>query len=146
MAAGMVVVRIDGLDELRRKLNSGRAEQPIQRFLDRGAIFIQSRARLHAPVDRGRLRGSIGVEATSNRQREVGTSVTYAPYVELGTRPHFVPAKYIGGWAQRHGLGNRGVFVSGKAQPYLKPAAQEAEPFVRSLVPILTAEIEAAYQ
>ncbi|MCG3176909.1 MAG: hypothetical protein MOGMAGMI_01873 [Candidatus Omnitrophica bacterium] len=142
----MVVVRIDGLEQLRAKLRSERADPPMQRFLDRGAIFIQGQARTLAPVDTNRLRGSIAVETTGRLERSIGTNVTYAPYVELGSRPHFVPAKYIGRWAEKHGFGNTGIFVSGKAQPYLKPAAEAGEGFIRQLVPILAAEIEAAYQ
>jgi len=44
-----------------------------------------------------------------------------------------VPGRYIGGWAQRHGMFkgaksvsiNFGIMVSGKAQPFLQPAFEE---------------------
>lgn len=32
-------------------------------------------------------------------------SAPHAPYLELGFTPHWVPAKYIGLWMQRHGAG-----------------------------------------
>lgn len=145
--AGAIIVRIDGLDELRRKLNSGRVEGPIERFLDRGAIFIQSRARAAAPVDTGRLRNSIAVDSPDNRHREIGTNVDYAPYVEFGTRPHWPPVGAVAPWARRHGMEPfmvaRAISRSGtKAQPFMRPAATEGEAFVKSLVPMLAAEIE----
>ena len=46
-------------------------------------------------------------------------------FVELGTRPHFVSKQNIGRWASRHGKGDTGLFVTGKAQPFLKPAFEE---------------------
>jgi HK97 gp10 family phage protein len=143
--AGQITIRIEGIDHLRGKLNDSRADAPIKRFLDRGAIYIQGQARMKAPVDTGVLRNSIGVEDAGKRTREIGTNKTYGPYVEFGTRPHFVPKQYIGGWARRHGLGDTGLLVSGKAQPFMKPAADTGEPFVKGLVPLLAAELEASY-
>ncbi len=146
-----ITVKVEGLEELRAKLNSRRADPPIGRFLDRGAIFIQSRAREHAPVDTNRLRGSITVNPTSTRQREVGTNVGYGLFVEKGTRPHFPPPAALQGWATRHGFSgpNAGFLVARaiarkgtKAQPFMDPAAKEAEGFIRSLVPVLAREIE----
>lgn len=142
--AGGVNVRVTGIDTLRRKLGD-RADAPINRFLDRGAFFIQSAARVEAPVDTGRLRNSIAVDAPDNRSRLIGTNVTYAPFQEFGTRPHFVPRQHIGTWARRHGFGDTGIMVSGKAQPFMKPAADQAESAIRSMVPLLAAEIEALY-
>jgi hypothetical protein len=55
----------------------------------------------------------------------VGSNVAYAPYMELGTKPHFVPAVYIGRWAELHGLGYRGVFVTGRAHKFLERAFNE---------------------
>jgi len=43
-------------------------------------------------------------------------SAPHAPYLELGFRPHWVPAKYGGVWMQRHGVGitRNGQTVRGK--------------------------------
>lgn len=54
-------------------------------------------------------------------------------FVELGTRPHFVPGKYIGGWAARHGFFkgaksvsmNWGLRVKGTAHKFLQRAFTE---------------------
>lgn len=151
--AQQIVIRIEGLDEAVAKLTPQRANGPIGRFLDRGAIYIQSRARENAPVDTGRLRNSIGVESPSDRMRIIGANTDYAEYVETGTGAHFPPPAALEGWAKRHGFGDGGGFLvaraisrSGtKAQPYMKPAAEAGETFIKTLIPTLAAEIEAAY-
>ena len=148
--ATQITIRIEGLDEAVGKLTPQRANGPIGRFLDRGAIFIQSRAKEKAPVDTNRLRGSIGIERPSDRMRIIGANTEYAEYVEKGTSPHFPPPSALAGWAGKRGMDPflvaRAISRRGtKPQPYMQPAAEAAEPFVKSLVPVLAAELEAAY-
>lgn len=149
--SGGITIRIHGLNELRGKLNGRRADAPVSRFLDRGAIFIQSRARENAPVDRGQLRNRIGVEKPTTRSRRIGPNLPYGEFVETGTRPHFPPPAALDGWAKRHGFPNGFVVArmiarkGTRAQPYMGPAAEAAEGHIRTLVPILAAEIESAY-
>ena len=91
-------------------------------------LLVQRSAKQKAPVDTGRLRASITPEVRWQGDRAigvVGSDVKYSGFVELGTRPHFVPRKYIGLWASRHGFDDTGLFVSGKAQPFLEPAFEE---------------------
>jgi len=60
----------------------------------------------------------------------VGSSVEYAPYVELGTRPHFPPYQPgtpLARWAELHGVPAfvvaRAISVRGtKARKYLQGA------------------------
>lgn len=152
--ATQITIRIEGLEEAVAKLTPQRANGPINRFLDRGASYIQSRARENAPVDTGRLRSSIGVNSPSDRMREIGANTDYAEYVEKGTSAHFPPPAALEGWALRHGfsgpnagfLAARAISRSGtKPQPYMRPAAEAGESFVKTLVPTLAAELEAAY-
>lgn len=148
--AGGITVRIDGLDELRAKLNSNRADVPVRRFLDRGAIFIQSRARAFAPVDTGRYRNSISYDSPTDRSRRIGPNVFYGPFIEFGTRAHWPPPGAMAGWAQRHGMtdyqARLGVARGGtKAHRVMGRAAEAAGPFLTSQVPVLAAELEAAY-
>ena len=148
---GSITVTIHGLDELRGKLVGSRADAPVGRFLDRGATYLQGQGRKHAPVDRGRLRNSIGTESPTLRTRRIGPSVDYGEYVETGTRPHWPPPGALAGWAKRHGMSEyavrRKISIAGtKAQPYMQPAADETEPYLETLVPVLAAEIESAYQ
>lgn len=148
---GGVTIRVEGLDALRRKLHGSRADVPVGRFLDRGAIYIQGQARKEAPVDTGRLRNSIGTESPSTRSRSIGPNVEYGEYVETGTRPHWAPPGALAGWAARHGMteyeARRSIAMTGtKAQPYMQPAADDAETYLPTLVPVLAAELESAFQ
>lgn len=73
-------------DAIRAALNAAR---------DAAASEIAARAggyaRALAPVDTGALRASI-VHAAENGTVTVGSSLDYAPYVELGARPFLRPA------------------------------------------------------
>lgn len=150
-SGGGITVRIDGLDDLQRKLVGSRADAPVARFLDRGSILIQGAARKKAPVDTGQGRNSIGVESPTPRSRRIGPSAKHMEYVEFGTRPHWPPPGSMAGWAKRHGMtdyqARRSVAMKGtKAQPFMQPAADEAERALPPLVSVLAAEIESAYQ
>ena len=151
-AGGAITIDIKGLETTRAKLTDRRVDGPVNRFLDRGAIYIQGKAREHAAVDRGRLRNSIGVETSGSRERRIGPNVEYGPYVEFGTKPHFPPPAALEGWARRHGISGGGYVVARKiaikgtkAQPYMTPAAEDGAGFVRRQVPVLAAEVETAY-
>ena len=81
-------------------------------------------------VDTGRMRASIAPQIkqmTRGISGVVGSNVSYAPYQELGTRPHWVSKANIGQWAERHKLGFRAVFVSGKALKFLGRAFDSSQ-------------------
>lgn len=149
-AQGSITIRIEGLDALQRKLVGSRADAPVARFLDRGALIVQRGAREKVTVDTGRLRNSIGVESPTQRSRRIGPNVEYGEYVEYGTRPHWPPPGAMSAWARRHGMSDyqarRSVAMKGtKAQPFMQPAADDAEGGLRALVPVLAAELESAF-
>lgn len=50
------------------------------------ALKLRNEAVRRCPVDTGRLRQSIGLQKIGEGHYRVGTNVTYAPYVEFGTR------------------------------------------------------------
>lgn len=83
-------------------LRSGNGQ--VGRHLFRLGVNIQSSAKMHCPVDTGRLRSSIQTtpvhETSTGLAVRVGSNVNYARYVELGTR-HM------------------------RAQPYLRPALNQ---------------------
>ena len=104
--------------------------EPYLNAMRRATLLVQRSAKIKAPVDTGRLRASITPEVRAQGNLVtgvVGSNVKYAAFVELGTRPHFVPQQYIGRWARRHGMDDTGLLVTGKAQPYLEPALKENE-------------------
>ena len=77
----------------------------------------------HTPGYRGgTLRNSI-THRVDGDVLSVGSNVHYAPYVELGTGPHFVPPPE---WMQNNaerGKGVGGSYV--KPRPYIRPAIEE---------------------
>jgi HK97 gp10 family phage protein len=83
------------------------------------------------PVDMGRLRSSLAVEGDKGQMEvRVGTNVKYAPFVELGTRPHTPPLEPIQEWADRKGADGGAVWASirkhgTKPHPFLRTAFAE---------------------
>lgn len=75
-------------------------------------------------ADRGHLKASImpkiqSIGSEAGVEGVVGSPVEYGVFQEHGSTPHYVPEEYIGTWAERHGLGYRGVFVSGTPLKFL---------------------------
>ncbi len=99
---------VRGLQSLRSKLKRlGEAEaDALNREIKRAVVNIEATAKGRAPVDTGRLRNSLAHEirrkakagsADEGASAAVGTNVSYAPYVEFGTRhqrarPYLFPA------------------------------------------------------
>ena len=71
----------------------------------------------------GTLKESITGRIVNGDTLEVGSNVEYAPYVELGTGPHFVPPPE---WERFEAEKGKGV---GKAyvhpRPYIRPAIED---------------------
>jgi len=138
-------LEIKGLIEAQRK-----ADQVLRDL--RGAPFVQAMrdatmvvlrdARRYAPVDTGRLRASIVPDVRrigDDVVGIVGTNVDYAPYMELGTRPHFPPVSALMVWARRHhinaflvarAISRRGL----KARPFLSRSLMENSERVFALI------------
>jgi HK97 gp10 family phage protein len=125
-------IEIQGLKETQAEMERVVSElqgAPFLAGMRKATLIVQRDAKIKAPVDTGRLRASITPEVTrgwGGTRGIVGSNVRYAPFVELGTRgPRFVPRQYIGRWAKRHGMGDRGIIVSGNPKPFLQPAFDE---------------------
>ncbi|WP_375374084.1 HK97-gp10 family putative phage morphogenesis protein [Hymenobacter aerilatus] len=100
--ASNLQVGVDG-QQLNGLLNKIKLLLPSTRAAAREVVaetllLIESDAKELAPVDTGRLRSSIHTEISSNGlSGVVGTNVSYAPFVELGTtrqraQPFLFPA------------------------------------------------------
>lgn len=72
----------------------------------------------------GTLRNSINfrVNVTTDTL-EVGSNVEYAPYVELGTGPHFVPPPEWERFEAEKGKGVGKAYV--KPRPFIRPAIED---------------------
>jgi hypothetical protein len=109
------------------------------------AILIQSLAKSKAPVFRGFLRLSIVQSLKEEGTRivgEVGSGLPYASVVEFGKSAGWFPnLTDLKAWARRKLGDERLAFVVGRAiqkrgfraQPYLAPALEEAQPRVQLL-------------
>lgn len=71
----------------------------------------------------GTLRNSITHRVTGGDTLEVGSSVEYAPYVELGTGPHFVPPPEWERFEAEKGKGVGKAYV--KPRPFIRPAIED---------------------
>ena len=106
----MIDAQIKGLIEAQRNIEQAIADLKGKPMLDAmrdSLLIVQRDAKILSPVDTGRLRASITPEIRSRRENVivgvVGSNVMYAPYMELGTRPHWPPIRALEVWARRHG-------------------------------------------
>jgi len=105
-----IQVEIKGLEALRRKTDQMVKDlhgTPMLNAMRDSTLLVTRKARQNAPVDTGRLRASILPEVRESQNEVlgvVGSNVLYAPYMELGTRPHWPPIAALEVWARRHGM------------------------------------------
>jgi HK97 gp10 family phage protein len=103
----MITVELHGLNEAISNLNwtdeqLRHADEPMRA----ATSIVSSTARQNAPVDTNVLKASIMPKVISRDKMTtgvVGSNVHYAPFMELGTRPHWPPLAALEGWARRHG-------------------------------------------
>lgn len=101
--------------------------------LETAARQVMNRAKVLAPVDTGRLRASIRIEArrtfTLRSVYTIGSDVEYADMVHGGTRPHVIRPRTK--QVLRFRVGGRVVFArvvnhpGTKARPFLDRALRE---------------------
>lgn len=103
-----ISAEVKGLKETQRNLEQAVKDlrgTPMLNAMRDATLYVTRDAKINAPVDTGRLRASITPEVTAQGetiQGVVGSNVTYAPYMELGTRPHWPPLAALEVWARRH--------------------------------------------
>lgn len=96
-------------------------EQAKARALEIIGGKAESYAKGLVPVDTGALRNSITHQVEGDTVY-VGSAIHYAPYVELGTGPHYTPPPE---WMESNAPQGAGLghgFVT--ARPYLRPAVE----------------------
>lgn len=137
-------VRVVGMERLNRALRDPMVIRgPLAMFLQRAALVVEGHMKQKAPVDTGRLRASI-THRVDQLQAVIGPTVTYAAWVEFGTRPHWPPPGALQPWAGRHGFpaGPRGDWLvrwiisrrGTKPHPYVRPAARTSVPEIKLLL------------
>lgn len=114
-------VTIKGLSSLEAKINklNPLAIGALERGVQKAALKVEGDAKMITPVDTGALRDSITISSNSTTNGAVatiGSSLEYAPYVELGTS-------------------------KSSAQPFLQPALQKNK---KTAVAIVMGEVRSA--
>ena len=112
--------------------------RPMLDAMRDATMAVQRDAKRLAPVDTGALRSSITPEVKSENDTlvgVVGSNLIYAPFVELGTRPHWPPIASLTTWARRHGTSAyvvaRAIATRGtKAVKYLERAFQQNAQYI----------------
>ena len=128
-------IKLDGVDEILRKLESVASPEQIERSLGECCALVEAEAKKKAPKDTGELRRSI-TSKVEDMKGIIFTPLEYAPYVEYGTGLFAesggrmdVPWCYEddkGVWHSTSGM---------KPQPYMRPALDEnREEILRILV------------
>lgn len=100
-------------------------DEAIQKFLEQGALMLQSQAVQGAPVVTGRLRGDITVfPRTKPNEISVGntTLIDYAVHVFYGTKPHEIKPKRAKALKTPYGYRKKVNHPGTKANPYLETA------------------------
>lgn len=125
---------IRGLNETIENLN--RIEQALRDTtepMQQATLIVAGAAKRNAPVNTGVLRASIMPEVVNQGNETmgvVGSNMTYAPPMELGTRPFWPPLTALETWARRHGttayvvaraIARRGL----RARHYLRRAMED---------------------
>lgn len=88
-----------GADKVAANMRKAAAaiEEAVGDAVREAAMLVEREAKINAPVDTGRLQGSIGSEEKNPLLFEVGTNMEYAVPVEFGTskmaaQPYLQPA------------------------------------------------------
>lgn len=113
-------VEVKGLVAAKKKMEQMAEDisgTPMADGMKQATLLVLRDAKENVPVDGGELKTSltadIQVKADKTVQGVVGTNVAYAPYMELGAKPHWPPISAgsiaasetsLAKWARRHGL------------------------------------------
>lgn len=123
----------DNTNEFRNLFSSAIAKA-LERCGSQAEGYAKENITAQKAVDTGNLRNSIAHKVDmSQKVVYVGTSVEYAPYIELGTGKY-----YSGGrpdsWVYQDTEGNWHHTNGQRARPYLKPAVADHKQTYRNII------------
>ena len=106
----------------------------VLRALERCGSQAEGYAKDLAPVDTGNLRNSISHKVDDGEAAVyIGTNVSYAPYVELGTGKYY-PGGRPTPWVYRDEEGRFHWTAGNPAQPFLAPAVKDHPQTYRNII------------
>ena len=118
------MAEIIGLDKLEIKLEH-LGNLNLKDTLSKAGVLVMDAAKEKCPVDTGTLRNSITYEVEGNTC-EIGTNMSYAPYVEFGTGLYAVNGDgRQTSWKYKTDDGAWHTTKGQKAQPFLQPSLLE---------------------
>lgn len=103
----LTIKRIDGLDELLKKLNVRLIARPTRDFMTRSGIEARKQIRKLAPRNTGAGAKSIDYKvdgSTVPKWVNVETDLDYMAIQNNGTRPFYPPIRPIAAWASSKGM------------------------------------------
>lgn len=147
-----IKIRVQGDKEAAEKMHKAAVSlsgAPMVDGIRRAASLVTRDAKLIVPVDSGRLKSSITPDVRVKGKTVigvVGSNKNYAPYVELGTKPHWPPLDALKVWAARHGttayVVARGIAKKGtKPYKYLQGAYDKNKDTIVKMIGKVVSEI-----
>lgn len=141
----ITVSGVAGVKSTLSTVGAGLTGHPMKRVMDEIVAIVTRDARLGAPVDTGMLKNSITgyseAYGTGDKhiQGVVGSNLSYAPYMELGAKPHWPPLSALQVWARRHGIPAyvvaKKIAMKGiKPRYYLKKAHDKNESYIKQRI------------
>ena len=113
--------------EVQAKINQLEKNLPniLEPALEKACLVVENSAKKNCPVNDGQLRQSI-THIVEGTRGEIGSSVEYAPYVEVGTGIYSTEGNgRQTPWSYQDAKGEWHTTRGMAAQPYLKPALEE---------------------
>jgi len=98
--------------------------QALAKGLEQACLVVERAAKMEAPVQTGTLRSSISHKVSiGSSEGVIGSTVDYAPYVEIGTGIYSsMGGGRQGGWVYYDASGERHFTMGSHPHPFLKPA------------------------
>lgn len=96
----------------------------LAKGLENACLIVEGSAKSKAPVQTGALRSSISHKVSQgSMEGVVGSTIEYAPYVEVGTGIYSTQGGgRQGGWRYVDASGEGHFTMGSRPQPFLKPA------------------------
>ncbi|MEK0335809.1 MAG: hypothetical protein QQN41_00030 [Nitrosopumilus sp.] len=119
------------------EIKNRETEEKVKLVLFDCMVKMHELATINAPVDVGTLKASIKLfpSVPGFKSYVLADGVTYGIHMEFGTRPHYISAKHLKGWAKRV-LGDEGAaypvakkiaLLGVEAQPFMRPALDQVK-------------------
>ncbi len=102
-------------------------KREINTAIKKSTFELQREAMIQTPLSSGKLRSHI-ITKTKDMYGAVIADTDYAYGLEHGTKPHYVPTRYIKAWAKRKGITSYGFIKA--VQNTIKKKGTKANPFM----------------